>query len=200
VLCVAPGGRAASRQSFLPDQPCTDCFEWIVDWISQSDGVLLARVTAVEPEFYLTRTLGDWAFVAVGSRFGLPEHDGECVLRLDNRRALKGTAPGPVSLRYKAPSVESTYQWSDVSHSPRRIVESHDYIFFLQGPSPNVRLWRFIDVTAEPTLLPEVLANFPSSDVGGPRRRTMRSSRPARLTLRVQSTRRTSKLSAKRER
>jgi hypothetical protein len=42
-----------------------------------------------------------------------------------------------------------------------RVVEGHEYIFFLKREAGTFAIWQFFDVTREPAVLPKVLANCP---------------------------------------
>ena len=157
VLSGTSCGTAEARPPVLPDEICADCFEWVLNWINRSDGVLWARVTAVEPEDHFTSTVGDWASVVLG----LPDHVGECVLSLGAPVHLKGVMPAAFRLRYKASTVESLGQITDGSRGLMRVVEGHECIFFLKREAATFAVWQFVDVTEEPAVLPEVLANCP---------------------------------------
>jgi len=172
VLSGTAYGTAEAGPPVLPDEICADCSEWVLGWINRSDGVLWARVTAVEPEVPFTSTVGDWASVALG----LPDHGGGFVLSLEAPVHLKGVMPATFRLRYKASPVESLGQITDGSRGLVRVVEGHEYIFFLKREEATFAVWQLVDVTEEPAVLPEVLANCPRSRSGGPRRRTTRSS------------------------
>ncbi len=136
-----------------------DEVSWITQLVTDSDAILSARVVGVEPEFLITRTLGDWAYLVSGSRLGFPDHATECVLRLERGLTLKGMAPSEHSLRYACPSPESDVH-SDIRGVPMRIEVGHDYIFFFERKANGLSLSLVVDLKNEPDVLPEIEYNL----------------------------------------
>jgi hypothetical protein len=130
----------------------------MINRLEESDLVVSAVVTSVEPPFQLGPMTGDWMFVITGTRFGLPKYGPQLVARVQRRQLLKGRVDETFAIRFTAVDPMSRPRFVDVPYDPPLIQEEHEYVFFCRTATGSIEMIDYIDTTDDPMLASDIQA------------------------------------------